>query len=274
MHKLSLHLVIVSLCATVGLAASPSPAAILGADAADLLIPVAGRTEGFGGELFVTDLTLVNFSASTQNVSLTWLPQGGTSDPQTVTVEIPAYGVETVEDVVATSFDAVGVGAIRIRGVDAAGAFDSDSEIDAFARIFTETTCAGLTGTVSQSLPAIVIGDAWRSGSGAYAHGVRQTAQYRTNYGIVNPNAFPMTFQVVVRTAGARFDDGVTVPAHGMVHRPAPAGATGELSVYVDPVDPDASSLWRAYASTVDNRTGSGWTVVAIQPRVDPVFED
>jgi hypothetical protein len=272
MHKLSFLFVIGSLFATVGLAASPS--ATIGADAADLLIPVAGRTQGFGGEVFRTDLTLVNFSATTQLITLTWLPQSGGASPRTTLVQLSGYSTDTIEDVVATSFETSGVGSIRVRAVRANGALDEDAELDAFARIWTETTCAGLTGTVSQSLPAVVLGGEWRSGSGAYAHGVRQDAQYRTNYGIVNPNDFPMTFQVVVRTASARFDDEVTVPAHGMVHRPAPAGATGTLSVYVDPIDPNASTLWRAYASTVDNRTGSGWTVVAIQPRVDPAFED
>lgn len=253
---------------------SAASAATVGGDAADLLIPVAGRVEGFGGTLFMTDVTLVNFSSETQLVALTWLPQGGTASPRTVTVELPPYGTETIEDLVATSFETTGVGAIRVRGVDPAGGFDAAAEIDAFARIFTATTCAGATGTVSQSLPAVAFDESWRTGSGAYAHGVRQSAQYRTNYGIVNPTAEPMVFDVVVSTANGRFQETVTVPAFGMVHRPAPIAANGELSIYADPVDADASSLWRMYASTVDNRTGSGWTVVGLQPRADPVFED
>jgi len=272
MRKLSLLLVMASLCATVGLAASPSPAAISSSDGWDLLIPVAGRTDGFGGELFLTDLTLVNFGGpESQLVEVTWIPQGGTAVPFSDILTLGGYAAYNAEDVIGTLFETTGVGAIRIRSVDAMGANDTGATIDAFARIWTETTCAGSAGTVSQSVPAVVLSD-WRSGSGAYVHGARSDAQFRTNYGIVNLSDAPLTFRVLANTMTGRVEETVVVPAMGTVHRPVPTGAEGDLSLFFEPIGVPEGALWSAYGSTVDNQTGSGWTMVAVQPRVDVVF--
>jgi len=268
MRRLSLLLVIFS---TAALAAPITPAAIVGSDGSDLLIPIAGRAQGFGGELFVTDVTLTNFGPEHQSVELTWLPQGGTAEPMTRQVLVQAYSIDTLEDVVGSLFETSGIGAIRVRGVDESGAPDDGSVIDAHARIWTETTCADLTGTVSQSVPSIVMDAGWRGGSGAYAHGVHEGPQYRTNYGIVNPTDAPIQFVVYVNSEAGRRSEVVVVPANGMIQRPVPVGVQGELSVYVEPLG-NPPNLWRAYASSVDNRSGSGWTVVAMQPRADPPY--
>ena len=241
-------------------------------DGSEMLIPVAGRAAGAGGELFLTDLTLVNLTGL-QHVRLTWLPAGGTATPLTRTIAMEAFTHRTIGDVIANEFGTSGVGAIHIQAIDAQGQPTTSAALDANARIWTETTCADLRGTVSQSVPAILL-EGWRNGSPAYVHGVRHNAQFRTNYGIVNLGPQALTFRVLVNSQGGRQEETVTVPAFGTVHRPVPNGVSDALSIFIEPLVGLGSPVgaWRAYASTTDNVSGSGWTVVAIQPRVDVQF--
>ena len=129
------------------------PTAIRGADASDMLIPIAGEAAGARGETFVTDLTLVNFMATAQNVELTWLPVGGTAAPQKETIVLQGFDVRNLGNVANSVFQRSGIGAILIRG---------EGPMDAHARIYTETTCGNLTGTVNQSVPAVLL-DGWRN---------------------------------------------------------------------------------------------------------------
>ena len=253
-------------------AADATPQAVTGTDGREMLIPVAGRVAGAGGELFQTDLTLVNLTGL-QHVRLTWLPAGGTATPLTRTIAMEAFTHRTISDVVATEFGTSGLGAILIEGVDAQGNAMPAAALDANARIWTETTCANLRGTVSQSVPAVLL-EGWRNDSPAYIHGVRHNTQFRTNYGIVNFGPHEQAFRVLVNSQGGREEEEVTVPAFGTVHRPVPPGVSDALSIFIEPLSGLGMPMgqWRAYASTTDNVSGSGWTVVAIQPRTDIQF--
>lgn len=251
---------------------APLHGAVLPVDGIELLIPVAGYAPGAAGELFSTDLTLVNLSRAKQSVRLTWLPGGGTASPVTRTINLEALAVQPLTHVLRQVFGRDGIGAILISAFDPATPIPA--VLDANARIWTETICAGRTGTVSQSVPAIRLDNTWRDASPAYVHGVRQSPGFRTNYGIVNMSSRPLDFRVLVNSAGGRVEERVTVQPNGTVHRPVPAGVDGELSVFIEPLVPAGgqSGSWRGYAATTDNQTGSGWTVVAMQPRTDVQF--
>lgn len=238
----------------------PLFAAIGGSDATEMLIPIAGQAAGARGESFVTDLTLVNFVNTQQSVELTWLPFGGTDTPQKATVLIDGHKLRNLLNVVNGVFGATGVGAIHIRGT---------GPMDAHARIYAETTCSGLAGTVNQSVPAVLL-DGWRNGSPAYVHGARSNPDIRSNYGIVNLEGQPRSFRVIVNSVGGKVEEIVTVPANGTLHRPVPQPVEGDLSIYFEPLT--GSGRWHGYAASVDNRTGDGWTMTAIQPRIDIVY--
>ena len=263
--------------ALVVFAAIPAFAAVVPTDGTTLLVPIAGYAPGAGGELFSTDLTLVSFTRGIQRVRLTWLPLGGTASPITRTVTLDGVTFQPLIHVVRQVFGTEGVGAILIDATDPTSPVSP--AIDAHSRIWTPTVFQGLTGTVSQSVPAIRLGSDWRDGSPAYIHGVRQSTGFRTNYGIVNMGPRNQDFRVLVNSATGRVAERVTVPANGIIHRPVLPGVDAELSIYIEPipnpaVPPGGSpfSSWRAYAATTDNASGSGWTVIAIQPRTDVQF--
>lgn len=238
----------------------PLFAAIGGSDATEMLIPIAGQAEGALGESFVTDLTLVNFVDTPQSVELTWLPLGGTDAPRKATVLIDGHKLRNLLNVVNGVFGTTGVGAIHIRGT---------GPMDAHARIYTEINCSGLPGTVSQSVPAVLL-VGWRNASPAYVHGARSNPNIRSNYGIVNLEGQARSFRVIVNSVGGKIEEIVMVPANGTVHRPVPQPVEGDLSIYFEPLT--GTGRWHGYAASVDNRTGDGWTMVAIQPRSDIVY--
>jgi hypothetical protein len=254
---------------------SSAQAAVVPTDGAQMLIPVAGYTAGANGEFFTTDLSLVNLTRVTQRIRLTWLPLGGTDAPVTRSVTVDGFAVQPLVHVVRQVFATEGVGAILIDAFDPTTPVPA--AIDAHARIWTESICSGVPGTVSQSVPALRL-DGWRNTSPAYIHGVRQNPGFRTNYGIVNLHSQPLDFEVIVNSAAGRFTEQVTVPANGTIHRRVPGSPDGELSIYIEPVlapslpPENAFGPWRAYAATTDNASGSGWTVEAIQPRNDIQF--
>ena len=88
--------------------------------------------------------------------------------------------------------------------------------------------------------------------------------------GIVNLEAQVRSFRVIVNSVGGKVEEIVTVPANGTIHRPVPQPVEGDLSIYFEPLT--GTGRWHGYAASVDNRTGDGWTMVAIQPKVDIVY--
>lgn len=248
-------------------------AAIPQTDAPRFLVPVAGNVTGAGGVQFLTDLTITNFSNEDQLVKLEWLPFQGQA-PASTTLTIPYLSYMTFTDVVGEKLDAAGLGSIVVTAVDDSGAADPEGRIDGFARIWNRMACAEAPGSVSQSLPAVSL-EGWRDESPAYVHGVRQTSQYRTNVGIVNlDSTSSQRFRVIVNSALGKVEWTVELAPMTMVQQPVPQGPYGDLSVYVEPIaDPlGGPRPWRAWGSSVDNASGSGWTVAAVQPRQDIVF--
>lgn len=242
--------------------------AVTGSDAAAFLVPVAGHVVGAGGAVFATDLTIVNFGSGDQRVELEWIPRTGPTARAEVT--IPFLGYQTLGDVALSNLDVEGVGAIVVRAIEANGSPDPSGRIDGYARIWTTTQCEPLSGTVSQTLVPLLL-EGWRSGSPAYIHGVRQTGFFRTNYGIVNLDRDEArTFLVIINSPLGKVERNVTIAPFSMIHEAVPAGVGGDLSIYIEPVGGEGD--WRAYGSSVDNQTGSGWVVPAVQPRTDVVF--
>lgn len=253
----------IAVLVTALLIADVAGAAVAGSDGTEMLIPIAGRTEGARGEMWNTELTLVNLTGDDHEVELTWLPQGGTSNPETVDVPMPPHTFRTIGDV-AELFGTTGIGAVYIRALDPAAA------IDAHARIWTDSPCVDWPGSLSQSVPAVLF-SGWRNDSPAYVHGVRSGNAFRANYGIVNISNQPREFRVYVNSFRGRVEEIVTVPAGGIVQRPLPQPVSGPTSVYFEPLDD--GGRWHGYASTIDNFSGSGWTIPAMQPRTDVVFD-
>jgi hypothetical protein len=231
------------------------------------VIPAAGSVAGGGGTLFFrSDVTLVNYRDTPQQVLVGFWPTGTTNPPSSAnfkSLTLPAGQYVTVQDFVATALGTSGLGSlifIPSTGTD----FDATGAIDGFSRIYTKQP--GSTGTVSQPFDAV--DPDYLSAQyidEAVALGLRQDANFRTNFGIVNIDTVDHIFKVSFIGEKAQSSVNVTVKAYGMIQQGMPAGDYGAVSVLYQVTDASASSFvtWIGYASSTDNITGDGWVSLA-----------
>lgn len=238
-------------------AAERKPNAAILTAAPQIALLVAGDVVGGFGTHFRTDATLFNHREVDQSVVINWLPrdQNG-SGVSGVSVTLRAGAFFPMRDVV-QQLGQTGLGTILITAVDGDGNPDPNGSLDAFARIYSENT-SGL-GTVSQAEQSVAITTSFSSAMRLNMIGLRQDADFRTNVGIVNfdrNNA--RTFDVVVSGSGSSASTSVTVQPASMSQVSIPSGVFSDLVVSVAP-QTAGTSLWSAYASSVDNRSGDGW---------------
>jgi hypothetical protein len=230
------------------------------------VIPAAGSAPGGGGALFFrSDVTLVNYDSTAQDVVAVWWASG-TSNPlatsgSTVTrLTLQPFTFNTYPDFVATTLHQSGLGSVAVIPVSG-NSFDFAAGIDGFSRIFTKQP--GSNGTVSQEFPG-VDPDSLSIFTEGVSLGLRQDADYRTNWGIVNVDDVAHAFKVTFLGENNQSQSvNVTVPAFGMTQQPAPAGTFGALNIVFDVTDTNNFISWLAYASSTDNTTGDGWVSIA-----------
>jgi hypothetical protein len=230
------------------------------------IIPAAGSLAGGGGTLFFrSDITLANYRDTAQQVLVGFWAQGTTNPFASAaykTLTLPPGQFVTIQDFVATSLGTSGLGTlifIPYTGTD----FDSSGAIDGFSRIYTKQP--GSTGTVSQPFDAIDP-DTLSSQyiDEAVALGLRQDANFRTNFGIVNVDAADHVFNVSFVGEKLQTTLTVTVKAYGMIQQSIPAGDYGAVSILFQVTDAGNNFVsWVGYASSTDNISGDGWVSVA-----------
>jgi hypothetical protein len=232
-----------------------------------LVIPAAGSLAGGGGTLFFrSDVTLVNYRATPQQVLAGIWPAGTTNnfDPvnyKTITLQPNAF--VTVQDFVVNALGKSNVlGTIIVipyTGVD----IDPFGAIDGFSRIYTKQP--GSNGTVSQPFDA-VDPDTFSSPliDEAIALGLRQDADFRTNFGIVNVDEKDRIFKVTFIGEKLTTTLTLTVKAFGMIQQGVPAGDYGALQIVYQVTNAGSDFVtWVGYASSTDNITGDGWVSLA-----------
>jgi PKD repeat protein len=213
------------------------------------LISVSAQTNGAGGSVWRTELTLFN-AGDAANVQLIFLPTaGGNVQSQSLFLS-PKQSLtfsNALLDIFGTSS---GSGAIAIEATSAA----STPNLKVSSRTFT----TGSSGTYGQSVPSVGASDMQQSLAIA---GIESDADYRTNVGFVNRSGNALTASLLLRSAeGADLGTmTVNVPANSFQQASLPSyfpGINGSsyarLALFVSTSTPSALT---AYASVVDNRT-------------------
>jgi hypothetical protein len=231
------------------------------------IIPAAGSLAGGGGSLFFkSDVTLVNYRATPQQVVVGFWKQGTTNTLNLSTyksVTLPAGQYVTVQDFVGTSLATSGLGSLVFLPYTGT-ALDDNSAINGFSRIYTKQP--GSTGTVSQPFDAIDPDTlSVQYIDEGVALGLRQDADFRTNFGIVNVDASQHIYKVSFVGEKLQTDITVTIPAYGMIQQAIPAGDYGALQIVYQVTDAPSNAFvsWIGYASSTDNLTGDGWVSIA-----------
>ena len=223
---------------------------------AAFIIPIAGNAAGSNGTFFRSDVSIGNFRSVQQRIGVGWLAQGTNNASASLQYfNVPANTVANLNDFVGTTLGKTGLGALFIEGVDSNNAIDPNASMDAFSRIWTPQP--GSSGTVSQNFDAVALNDSIGA-STAYILGLKQSAAFRTNVGIVNLDTVAHTW--TVRSAITGVSNTVTVQPFSVSQGGAPAGAADSGGNVALTVTPDAGGFnWTAYGSSNDNATGDGW---------------
>jgi hypothetical protein len=227
-----------------------------------LIFPVAGKVEGASGVVYQTEITLLNLRTSTQLYEVRWLDPHGVVDPaeELAVFSLGPYSFRSISDFVGQQLQRSGIGAVVVTAVTADGRRDEEAMIHGTARIWHRADF--FSGTLSQTVPALLHG--LRPDFPGYIHGLRQSEQFRSNLGIVNLDLEnPRSFRLWVRGEnGVRHSSEIHLAPGATRQMPVPAGPAGTISVVFEPLG--AGGEWVAYGSSVDNVSGSAWTLPAI----------
>jgi len=233
------------------------------------LIPAVGNTAGAFGTFFRSEVVLSNFRNVSQKIAVTVLPEGESGSGTPVYFTLPALndggdlGLVS-QDFYGTELGRQGLGAILVQAVTENNQPDANGQIDGFSRVYTtvptNSGCTPASGTMSQPLLAVfpdgIVGGQYP----AFTLGMRQDENFRTNVGLINLSNETITILVEVFGRNDEASTSVTLPPRSMRQVPAPGANLGAVSVQFTLKAGSSGAQWAAYASSVDNRTGDGYT--------------
>jgi PKD repeat protein len=214
------------------------------------LIPVSAQSEGVGGSLWRTELTLFNAGAEGVNANLVFVPQaGGAVQSRSIFISPRQSAVyaNALRDLFGMS---VGSGAITIEATGAT----TTPQLKVTSRTFNDAT----GGTYGLAVPDIFSSDLPQT---LYIAGLATTTDYRTNIGLVNRSGSALTAALTLyRNDGdVLAETNVTVPANLFRQETLatffPAVANRNLAGMSMRVVASAANALSAYGSVVDNRT-------------------
>ena len=223
------------------------------------LVPAAAQTNGVGGSVWRTELTLFNGGSEPASGQFTFIPGGGAP----VLTRALFLGVNqsiTYANALSDLFGlSNGAGAIAIEA--------SSATTTPAIRVTSRTFTTGSVGTYGQSVPNVSGDD---QTSTLLLTGLESDANFRTNIGLVNRTALPVNAGLTLYDANGSVvaTTTVTVPEKNFQQSslgsffPAVNGRSfSALSLRVDSATPNAVS---AYGSVIDNRTQDPVYVQAI----------
>jgi hypothetical protein len=215
------------------------------------VIPVAAHAPGAGGELWRTDVTLLNVAGQTIAVDLAVATTGGEVVPAQTAVTVPPHGSVTIRDALA---DRAAAGALLLSGT---GPFAVTS------RTYVERN----GGTIGQSIgPASEFLDAVHPD--AFLAGLVSNGRFRTNLGFfAAAGPEPFSVQIALLDASGtslgsrRFDVTANQVMWTQLNVSDIAPATSGVAAARVTLLGDGVAT--AYASVVDNLTSAGAFVTA-----------
>ena len=229
-------------------------------------VPVVGKVTGAADTNFVTDVRIINQSATTATVTLDYFQQsltGQTSPTATTTITIAPGEQRTLDDIIGV-LGSSGLGALRVT---------SNANVEVLARVLNDLRSTG-QGTTGFSIGAGTLADVGVAGtlgflSQSSTSDINAGIGFRTNIGYFNPNEGPVTATFTAR----RISDGAAIgtrtleiPGRSFVQQ----GAFELINTVsgADVVQPNFYVTWTAedgplfvYAAIVDNETGDSVVV-------------
>ncbi len=228
------------------------PLASLGA--ARYVVPGVAALPAFGGGRWQSDVRLYNAAATSQQATLTFLPQGNPSAPVNADITLAPGEVRLLDDILRSTF-----------GVDAIGgsivvATPTASRLTASSRTYFDN--GNGAGTFGQFIPSITSqGGAGLGERPLQILQVEQSDHFRTNLGLVELTGNPVVAEVSVTAPELKVVATVNVPLQANEFRQLgsflaqvglPTTYNARISVRVI----SGSGRVGAYGSLIDNVSG------------------
>jgi hypothetical protein len=214
------------------------------------LVSVMAQTSGVAGTSWRTELTLFNAGPEGSSVDLSYVPSAG-GIAQTKRVFLSPLESHTYANALLDLFGiASGAGAL---GVEAASAGSS-----ADLRVTSRTFTTGSDGTYGQSVPDVLPSGLAQT---IYLTGIESSGAFRTNLGLVNRAAAPVTATLTLysKDGATSATKSLTLAANSFQQAPLvsffPEIEGRTLDVLSMRIASSADDAVSAYASVVDNAT-------------------
>lgn len=144
-----------------------------------LFVPAAVNAGGAGGAYFQTDLWITNPSDAALTVTVTFLPAGQDNSGRTGTpVAVAAHGQVAFTNVLQSLFGTTGAGALKL---------SASASFLATSRTYNNASPPGTYGVGVAGRPASA------SVSRGLIQGLANTAAFRSNVAVMNPQPIPVT---------------------------------------------------------------------------------
>jgi len=245
---------VVSMTASNGVSSAQSTQSVTVAAVAPYrsLVSATAQTNGVGGSVWRTELTILNAGSESAYGQLILLPGAGGAMQSRPLFLAPRQSVTYQNALLDIYGLSSGVGAIAIEANSAA----STPNLKITSRTYTTSNDGG---TYGQAVPEVGSSDLQTT---LFVTGIESDASYRTNIGLVNRSDSPVTAELTLFTANAGIITGtitVNVPANnfsqGTLASYFPEINGNALSGLTLRVTSSAAGALSAYASVIDNRT-------------------
>ena len=226
------------------------------AAAAEWVVPAAAHAPGAGGTNWRTDVRIVNPAAGGADVRIDLLPQNADNSArsQSVTVNVPAQGQLSLDDILAARFGFSGNAALLIGS--------SESSLIVTSRTYNQATGGA---TYGQFIPGVPTSQALAAGVTGHLIYIAKSADYRTNVGFAGTTAnggkvFLRLYDANGQLLGSGAFD---VLPYGQSQVNDVFAATGAPALAVARAEVSSTVPVVAYTSVIDNRTGDPIAIVA-----------
>ena len=177
-------------------------------------MPVTAQTNGIGGSIWRTELSIFNAGDETAIIALTFVPGAGVA-AQTRSIAVQARETRTYENTLLEVFGmSSGAGGISITATSAT----TTPDLNVMSRTFAATPA----GTYGQAVPGVVPSDLQNT---LYMTGLISTAGFRTNIGLVNKSSSAVSATMTLVDADGGIVENNTLDSAEQL----PAGIAGRV---------------------------------------------
>lgn len=214
------------------------------------LVSAAAQSNGAGGSVWRTELTLFNAGSEPATIEITFVPGAG-GQAQRRSLFLSPRQSRTYANALLDIFGmSSGSGALAIEATSPTSS--------AALRVSSRTFNYGESGTYGQGIPDVTADNLERN---LYITGIVSTADFRTNIGLVNRSSSDVTTTLTLLSedGGTVGTATVTVPANNFQQSALstyfPGVANRTYPVLSMQVNSNTAGALSAYASVIDNRT-------------------